>query len=71
MLMAASVRATAQGLDFGSPAALFRVVEPLGSFAYPYDIAADGKILAIAPSGATGAAAPLTLLVNWDAGLKK
>jgi hypothetical protein len=71
--MATSVRATTQALEFGdNPAALFQVVEPLGVFAYPYDVAPDGqRILALAPSGGSSSAAPLTVLVNWEAGLKE
>ncbi|HYW46383.1 MAG TPA: protein kinase [Bryobacteraceae bacterium] len=71
-LMATPVRATAHGLEFETPTALFRIAEPLGTFAYPYDVAPDGqRILALAPVGGGGGAPPLTLLVNWEAGLKK
>jgi hypothetical protein len=42
----------------------------LGTFAYPYDVAPDGqKILALTPS--SGAVAPLMVIVNWEAGLRK
>jgi eukaryotic-like serine/threonine-protein kinase len=67
-LMVASVRTASQGLEFGTPAALFRVPEPVGGFAYPYDVAPDGKrILALMPSKVSGDSPSLTVLVNWDA----
>ena len=66
--MVASVRTTSHGLDFGTPAALFRVPEPVGMFAYPYDVAPDGKrILALVPSKAGADSSSLTVLFNWDA----
>ena len=71
-LMSASVQPAGQGLEFGSPAALFRLVEPQGVAAYTYDVSPDGKrILALAPSQGTSDIAPLTVLMNWQAALKK
>ena len=71
-LMAVSVRLVSQGLEFGDPTALSRIVEPLGAFAYPYDVSPDGqRILALTPSGGEQDARPLTVLVNFVAGLKK
>jgi len=67
-LMVASVRSGSHGLEFGTPAALFRLPEPVGAFAYPYDLAPDGKkILALVPSKAGVDSPSLTVLVNWDA----
>jgi Tol biopolymer transport system component len=67
-LMVTPVRTDAHGLQFGTSASLFRVPEPLGIFAYPYDVAPDGKrILAIVPSKVGGDSPSLTVLVNWDA----
>ena len=37
-LMVAPVRTVSHALEFGTPAALFRVSEPSGMFAYPYDV---------------------------------
>jgi Periplasmic component of the Tol biopolymer transport system len=66
-LMVASVRTASQGLEFGTPAALFRIPEPVGMFAYPYDVSPDGKrILALMPSKVSGDSSSLTVLVNWD-----
>ena len=71
-LMAVSVRVVSTGLEFGTPSALFRIVEPLGAYAYPYDVALDGqRVLALRQSVAGQDRPPLTVLVNWMAGLKK
>ena len=71
-LMAVAVGAADEHVTFGAPVPLFRVVEPLGTFAYPYDIAADGqRILALTPNPSERDAAPLTVIVNWEAGLRK
>jgi hypothetical protein len=49
--MAVPVSSTA-GHVFGTPVALMDIVEPLGTFAYPYDISPDGqKILTLKPVG--------------------
>jgi hypothetical protein len=37
--------------------------------AYPYDISRDGRILALAGGGPS--ISPLTVIVNWQASLKK
>ena len=67
-LMVASVRSAPQGLALGTPASLFRIPEPIGMFAYPYDVAPDGKrILALMPSKVSGDSPSLTVLTNWDA----
>jgi dipeptidyl aminopeptidase/acylaminoacyl peptidase len=71
-LMVASVREVPQGLEFGSPAALFRVSEPQGLFSYPYDVSSDGqRILALVPVQVAGEAPSLTVAVNWNTELKK
>ena len=71
-LMAVAVSSTAGGPTFGSPVALMPLLEPLGAFAYPYDISPDGqRVLALTPSSAATASAPLTVIVNWDATLRK
>ena len=70
--MAVSVATVAEGLEFGGPVALMQIVEPLGRFTYPYDVGASGEqILALTPAGSEHTATPLTLIVNWEAGLKR
>ena len=67
-LMVVSVRNVPGGLEFGTPAALFRTSEPQGQFSYPYDVSSDGqKILALVPGEVPGDAASLSVIVNWDA----
>ena len=71
-LMAVSVANAGAQLTFGTPVALFPIVEPLGEFAYPYDIAADGeKILTLTSGSSERDLAPLTVIVHWEAGLRK
>jgi Tol biopolymer transport system component len=70
-LMAASVRPTRSSLEFGTPSALFHIAEPTGPHLYMYDVSADGqRILTLTPESSE-LAAPLTVLVNWQASLKK
>jgi Tol biopolymer transport system component len=72
-LMAVAVRPAQQGLDFGAATALpVTLVISGGSFAYPYDIARDGqRILALAPVRGGRDSTSLTVLMNWEAVLKK
>jgi len=68
-LMAVPVEHAGERLMFGAPVPLFPIVEPLGTFAYPYDISADGqKILTL---GASDRDKVLTVIVNWEAGLRR
>ena len=71
-LMAVPVATGAGGLEFGAPVALMQIAEPLGRFTYPYDVAPNGeKILALTPAGTEHNATPLTVIVNWEADLKR
>jgi len=74
-LMAAEVTATAQRFDRGTPQALFEsrsAVSSLNPRATGYAPSADGKRFLIAvPRGALGTTPPLTVVVNWLAGVKK
>jgi Tol biopolymer transport system component len=68
-LMAVPVSST-DGRVAGTPVALMDIIEPLGTFAYPYDISPDGqKILTLRPVDERSTV-PLTVLVNWEAGLR-
>jgi Tol biopolymer transport system component len=70
-LMAVPVRPAGQALEFGAPVALMSIRPPSGATSsYPYDIARDGRILALAPV-AGEAPSPLTVILNWQASLKK
>lgn len=74
-LRAVEIRATAQSFDHGAPQALFESrseVSGTDLLHYGYQPSADGKKFLI--SAAPGAAAeppPLTVVVNWLAGVKK
>jgi hypothetical protein len=71
-LMSVAVTAVADELKFGTPVGLMPIVEPLGRFAYPYDVASNGeKILALTPAGSEQNVIPLTVIVNWEARLKR
>jgi hypothetical protein len=71
-LMAVSVATAAERLEFGAPVALLPIVEPLGTFAYPYDVDPTGaKILALTSAGSELNVTPLTVIVNWEAGLRR
>jgi len=71
-LMAVSVSTVAEGLQFGTPAALMQLAEPVGRFTYPYDVGLKGdRILALTAAGSEHDAMPLTVIVNWEAGLKR
>ena len=70
-LMVASARPTRNSLEFGTPSALFHIAEPTGPHLYMYDVSADAqRILTLTPESSE-LPAPLNVLVNWQAGLKK
>ena len=70
-LMVVPVAGAGDQMTVGTPVPLFKIGEPLGTFAYPFDISSDGqKILALTPTSTAGDRA-LTVLVNWEAGLRK
>ena len=69
-LMVASVRSAGSGLEFGKPAALFRITEPVGPHTYPYDVMPDGQRILALVTGTEDNSSTLTVLLNWQAGLK-
>jgi hypothetical protein len=48
--------------------AIIRLVDPPAVHPYPYDVAPDGRILALIPE--TGGAQEMTVLMNWQEALK-
>ncbi len=67
-LMAAEVSGSAGGFEVGEVRALFTPAVRISSPRYSYDVAKDGRFLFI--TGQEGSALrPLTLIVNWAAGL--
>lgn len=81
-MMAVPVKASAPAVtgaakptfEAGAPVALFdaHMVNAGASNSFEYDVTADGKRFLLNTAGRTGASAPpLTVVTNWQAGLKK
>jgi hypothetical protein len=50
---------------------VMRLIEPPAILLHPYDIAPDGRILALTPVSGAGTDVSLTVLVNWQAALRR
>jgi hypothetical protein len=61
------VRPAGPSLELDAPVATLRLADPPGVHPYPYDIAPDGRILALIPASENGQ--QLTVLMNWQAAL--
>ena len=68
-LMAAEVKANGPGLEIGNAHLLFDAHTGFGPYAH-YDVTPDGKRFIVAAYG-EGGSAPMNLVVNWMADLKK
>ena len=68
-LMAAEVKANGSSLDFGNAQLLFDAHSGFGPYAH-YDVTRDGKRFIVATLG-EGGSAPMNLVINWTADLKK
>jgi hypothetical protein len=67
--MAVPVKSTATTFELGAAIPLFDT-HVTGFF--PYDVAADGRfLLNTAKEDAAATASPITVVLNWTAGLKK
>ena len=70
-LMAAPVQATGSGIHIGEVRMLFRLSPPpLIPFGL-YDVSADGQRFLVNTIAEQGQPAPITLVVNWTAGLRQ
>jgi eukaryotic-like serine/threonine-protein kinase len=69
-IMSAEITEQGAALLIGKVRPLFQV-NPLSSLFATYDVSADGKKFVVASQGTQQAAAPLTLVTNWQALLKK
>jgi dipeptidyl aminopeptidase/acylaminoacyl peptidase len=70
-MMAAGVHASAAGMQTDTPHELFPVSFPAAVLS-PHDISADGQRFLVLEAAAGGpTVAPLTVVLNWQAGLKK
>jgi Tol biopolymer transport system component len=69
-MMAAGVRETASGLEIDTPRELFSTTATPNPYT-PYDVTADGQRFLVQEPAAGGNDNPLTVIVNWQAGLKQ
>jgi Tol biopolymer transport system component len=71
-MMAATVRISDTSVQADTPRELFTGVPNNPGLEFPYDVTADGqRFLSSQPPEGGTVIPPLTVLVNWDAGLKK
>jgi len=70
--MVASVDGKGAGFEVGAVKPLFatRIVAFTG-VGYQYDVSADGQRFLVNTSPEQAASAPITVVLNWTAGLKK
>ena len=68
-LMAVPVRFNGTSTEPGTPRFVMRLIQPPAVAVYPYDVASDGRILAMTPVPGTASEISLTVLVNWHAAL--
>jgi eukaryotic-like serine/threonine-protein kinase len=69
-IMSAEISEQGASLVIGKVAPLFQV-DPVTIVHWPYDVSADGRKFVVITQGAQQSSAPLTLVVNWPALLKK
>jgi hypothetical protein len=69
-LMTVPVRLVGSSVELGAPSVVMRLVEAAGVHPYPYDLAADGRILAMTPASGDVQDVTLTVLMNWQAALR-
>jgi serine/threonine protein kinase/Tol biopolymer transport system component len=69
-LMTRPVRLARSSVELGTPSVVARLVDPPGVHPYPYDVAADGRILALTPASGAVQDQTLTVLMNWQSALK-
>jgi serine/threonine-protein kinase len=68
-LLAAPIRYHGDSAIPGEPRFVMRLIEPPGLHPYPYDVAPDGRVLALTPVSGSAASISLNVLVNWQAAL--
>jgi dipeptidyl aminopeptidase/acylaminoacyl peptidase len=69
-LMTIPVRFVGSSVELGTPSVVMRLVDAAGVHLYPYDVAADGRILALTPASGAVQDLTLTVLMNWQAALE-
>jgi Tol biopolymer transport system component len=70
-LMAATVNSIGSSLEVRAVKPLFQTRAASPNYQYPYDVSADGQRFLINTLPEQTTSAPITVLVNWTAGLKK
>ena len=72
-LMAVSIKSAGPSLEAGVPAALFKAPFILAGLSgrRDYDVSADGRFLLNITAPAEVLPTPITVILNWAAGLKK
>jgi hypothetical protein len=69
-LMTIPIWLAGSSVELGIPSVVMRLVNAPGINPYPYDVAADGRILALTPASGAVQDLTLTVLRNWQAALK-
>jgi eukaryotic-like serine/threonine-protein kinase len=70
-LMAVGVRSSATSVEADTPRELFPVSLP-ANVGFPYDVTSDGqRFLVLEATGGALGSAPLNIVLNWQAGLKR
>jgi Tol biopolymer transport system component len=69
-LMTIPVRLAGSSVELGTPAVVMQWLDTAGVHPYPYDVAADGRILALTPASGAVQDLTLTVLMNWQAALE-
>jgi Tol biopolymer transport system component len=70
-LMAVPVQFNGISPALGEARPVMRLIEPPALLTYPYDIASDGRILALVPTSGAAAHISLTVLMDWQAALRR
>jgi len=68
-LISIPVRLGGSSVDLDPASVVMRLVAAGGVHPYPYDVAADGRILALTPASGNVQDRTLTVLMNWQAAL--
>jgi eukaryotic-like serine/threonine-protein kinase len=64
-LVVVSLKYSGHEMTTGEPLSLMPLIEPPGDLIYPYDIASDGRILALTPLEGASSSVSLGVLMNW------
>lgn len=65
------IRFVGSSVELGTPSVVMPLVDAPGVHPYPYDVAADGRILALTPASGGVQDLTLTVLTNWQAALEQ